>query len=142
MKKTIILTSLFIASIFIACSDDDGNIDPVVGKWQQIEIQNQESEITTCQELETLEFKNDGTLILTEFLASETNIENCEGPVTTNFEWSEDGDTNAFDIIETSTGSAYRITIFIIDGELTIQSNDLFREEGVTTTIIKVYRSI
>ena len=54
MKKTILLTSLFIASMFIACSDDDGDSDPVVGKWQQIAISvNGVSEITTCQEEET-----------------------------------------------------------------------------------------
>ncbi|WP_024770362.1 hypothetical protein [Aquimarina macrocephali] len=148
MKKTILLATVFLSALYISCSKDDdgGNADPVVGKWQQTEISGSgTSEITTCQKKETIEFRNDGRLILTVYEASETNIENCENVITTEYKWLQEA-TNTYDIIENSGATnekTFRVSIFVIKGVLTLRSNDIFIEEGANIDqISKKYKQI
>ena len=132
---------MIMSIFFISCSDDDsGFADPVIGKWQLQEL-NSSTELTNCQAKETLEFRADGKLIITQY-ESTTSVanENCDKVVVAEYAWSQKA-TNTYDIVEGS--KTYTLFIAASRERLELRSNDLFIEEGQDITqVSKKYRPI
>ncbi len=140
MKKAILVVTMLTSSIFISCSSDDDNADPVVGKWQQIEISDG-SDATACIFEETLEFTSDGRLVRTEFQSTSANeTDNCDQETTTTFEWSFVA-TNTYEI--RSGANITTVAIFVIDGRLTLRTSEIFiPENSEFSQITKTYKGI
>jgi len=141
MKKLILTVTAMASLCFASCgSDDSDNQDPVVGKWQQIAITDG-LDVTACVFNETLEFTNDGKLVLTQFESSTPNdTDNCDMATTINYEWSTSA-TNTYDI--TLGSKTYGVFISTSGGELKIRTSELFVPENVESSqITKTYKPI
>ncbi|WP_335966832.1 lipocalin family protein [Galbibacter sp. PAP.153] len=95
MKKTMFIVMVTVMS-FVACSSDDDNsqeptIDPIVGKWYQIEerqiVNGEETTflMNACEKMDNFDIKEDGT-ILSTFHYRDANDE-CQKDGSQNIDW-------------------------------------------------------
>ena len=130
------LLYLFIFStILISCSsDNDLDIDPIIGKWQlQSVLENGEEETTECERKTTISFSSNGTTNSESF---DSDGGNCESQ----------SDTSTWKNIGNST---YRIARDDEDAKLSFsQNNTVFSasltetDNGDIYTIVITYRKI
>ena len=132
MKKVMFLVMMAVMP-FVACSSDDDTsveptIDPIVGKWYQIEerliVDGKETKysMTACEKMDNFDIKNDGTITST-FYYTDANKE-CQ----------EDG-SEKINWISTAKGT-YTFTFIEDDGYTTE-----VKLEGETLTEIYTYTS-
>ena len=134
MKKTVLAITMIAGIFFASCSSDDGDQDPVVGKWQQTEISDG-LDVTACVFNETLEFTSDGKLTLTQFESTSNNdTDNCDRATTTNYNWSVEA-TGTYKINQST--QTYTVTIFVINNELELTTSEIFIPEGAEVSQIK-----
>jgi len=125
MKKVILLVAVFLTSL-ISCSEDDGETNPIVGKWQILEfIENSETiAANICDKQDILEIRSDGTLSNISFPSTSTTDASgnttitCGDPNTTKGTYS----INGGEITSTTEGNNETfINKFVItDGKLII----------------------
>ncbi|MGB1042395.1 MAG: lipocalin family protein [Tenacibaculum sp.] len=72
MKK--ILTIAVVAMSFLACNNDDDNLDPFVGKWYKFAENG--IEVSECEQKSTIEILENGTFTSSFYYIN--NNENCE----------------------------------------------------------------
>lgn len=131
MKK---LLYLFIAcTIFISCeSDNDSDLDPIIGTWQlQSIIEDDVEQTTECSRKTTIVFLQDGTTTADIYEDDGNNCNNFKDTST----WVNKGN------------STYRIKVDDADSKLTFsQNNTVFTGgtsetfNGVTYTTVITYK--
>jgi len=125
MKKVILLVAVFLTSL-ISCSEDDGETNPIVGKWQILEfIENSETiAANICDKQDILEIRSDGTLSNISFPSTSTTDASgnttitCGDPNTIKGTYS----INGGELISTSEGNngTFIKKFVITDGKLII----------------------
>jgi heat shock protein HslJ len=133
MKK---LLYLFIATaLLISCeSDEDDNLDPIIGKWQlQSFLVNGDEESTECDRKTTVTFNEDGTFSNTSFY---NDGNSCESEFLTST-WKKISD------------SVYRVdsddenaTLVFSENNTVFSGTSSVTEDGITFTIIITYKKI
>lgn len=145
MKKIILVATVFLSALSISCSkDDDGNADPVVGKWQFVQLKGggDTLEIASCQKKDILEFLSDGTLKIVEHESTTPNdTESCDKITEFSHKWRTNG-TNDYSLIDSKNNETeVSAAIFVIKNVLTIRTT-FFNDDNTNGSTSREYKKL
>jgi len=121
MKKILVLT-IAIFSLFACSSDDENNLDPIIGTWYFFSYDG--IEVDDCNKKSTMFFYENGTFLSTVY-ENQNSTNNCQIKNTTKGTWSYKG-KGYYEITASSETSENILKIVFSDNKNTFTAIEWF----------------